>query len=139
MNWLLLYASADRSVKSGKSKAVAVRRVSIQWKTFPLPVLKGEDLLVSVGGEHTRDLFVAPMTQIARLACDAALCATEKPDALTDSVGCRLVCRDPTSLRGRVDLGGFLHGRFDLDVRPLNLWKNSRSRFFKQPLVVLID
>lgn len=52
---------------------------------------------------------------------------------------CRSARQDPTSLRGRVDLGGLLHRRLDLDVRPLNRWKNSRSRFFKQPLVVLID
>lgn len=51
----------------------------------------------------------------------------------------RLARHDPESLRRSIDLGGLLHRRFDCDIRSLNLWKNSRSRFFKQPLVVLID
>ncbi len=92
------------------------------------------------------------MKQITLFACDAALCAAEKPDKSRCQSGvgpwfrrkrgaglCRAARHDSTSLRGRVGLDGFLHRRFDLDVRPLNLWKNSRSRFFKQPLVVLID
>ena len=93
------------------------------------------------------------MKQITFFACDAGLCAAENPDELTASIGCRSpgfdrnegsVCADllvmiRTSLRGSIDLGGFLHRWFDLDVRSLNLWKNSRSGFFKQPLVVLID
>ena len=61
-----------------------------------------DDSLVSAGGENTRDLFVAPMTQITRLTCNAALCATEKPDALTDSIGCRPLVS--TETRGRAML-----------------------------------
>jgi hypothetical protein len=40
-----------------------------------------------VGRGYTRDVIIAPMKQITLFACDAALCAAEKPDEFTVSVG----------------------------------------------------
>jgi hypothetical protein len=106
-----------------------------------------------IGRGCARDVVIVSMQQNTHLACDAAVCAAEEPDEFTVSIACRplvsteargqavprSVRHDPTSLRGSIEFGGLLHRRFDLDARPLNLRKNSRSRFFKQPLVVLID
>ncbi len=105
-----------------------------------------------IGCGCTGDIVIAPMKQITLLARAAVLYAVEKSDEFTVSIGCgprfrwkreaglsRSARHDPRSLRGRVGLGGFLHRRFNFDVRPLNRWKNSRSRLLKRPLVVLID
>src|SRR5438477_12123172 len=83
---------------------------------------------------------------------DAALCAAESPmrfhdfnrlpaPVTTEARGraVRFARYDLMSLGGCVVFGCLLHRRFDLDVRPVNLCKNSRSRFFMHQLVVLVD
>ncbi len=52
-----------------------------------------------VGRGYTRDVVIAPMKQIRLFARDAALCAAEKPDKFTVSVGRRPLVS--TETRGR--------------------------------------